>query len=149
MPVVAKDVTSHGGANRWLRRVVVKGALRLLCLSCGLKTSIHLCVWFSKLMWSGSGIDWVGGVLSCTRRAPHEHLPSCGTPPHHVRAVRAPSEKGTRCNLMERDMANQDVARRREIKQDVDAVQRVGARQNTKSAAKPMSGPSNTNGQVG
>ena len=35
-------------------------------------------------------------------------------------------------------MANQDVARRREIKQDVDAVQRVVARQNTN---KPMSGP--------
>ena len=32
-------------------------------------------------------------------------------------------------------MANQDVARRREIQQDVDAVQRVVARQNTKSAA--------------
>ena len=47
---------------------------------------------------------------------------------------------------MERDMANQDVARRREIKQDVDAVQRAVARQHTN---KPMSGPTSTNGQVG
>ena len=44
MPVVTKDVTSHGGANSWRRQVVVKGALRLLCLSCGLKISIHSCV---------------------------------------------------------------------------------------------------------
>ena len=68
VPVVAKDVTSHG-ANSWRRQVVVKCALRLLCLSCGLKISIHLCVWFSKLVWPGSRFDWVGGVLSCTRRA--------------------------------------------------------------------------------
>ena len=46
---------------------------------------------------------------------------------------------------MARDMAHQDVARRREIKQDVDAVQHVVARQNTN---KPMSGPSNTNGKL-
>ena len=93
VPVVTKDVTTHGGANSWRRPVVAKGALRLLCLSCHLKISIHLCVWFLKLIWPGSRIDWVGGDLSCTRRAPHEHLPSCGTPPHHViRAARAPCE---------------------------------------------------------
>ena len=46
---------------------------------------------------------------------------------------------------MARDMANQDVPRRREIKQNVDAVQHVVARQNTN---KPMSGPSNTNGKL-
>ena len=68
MPVVTKDVTSHG-VNSWRRQVVVKGAFRLLCPSCGLKISIHSRVWFSKLMWPGSRIDWVGGVLSCTRRA--------------------------------------------------------------------------------
>ena len=39
---------------------------------------------------------------------------------------------------MERDMANQDVARCREIKEDVDDEKRC----------KPMSGPSNTNGKL-
>ena len=50
MTVVTKDVTSRGGVTSWRRQVVVKGALRLLCPSCGLKISIHSRGWFSKLM---------------------------------------------------------------------------------------------------
>ena len=125
------------GVNSWLRRADMQFVF------------LHLAFFFRpqgkhavtrivlKLMWPGSRIDWVVSVLSCTLRARHRHLPSCGAPPHHViRTVVTPCEQRPFCDLTRHDMARQDMAFRfEETSSTVDTIQHVVGRQRRDTTA--------------